>query len=369
MRGSILYITPNSPEDRSCGGGVRSGFMLDALKQMGEVTTIVSTKSALRFPLKWWMLLPVMPFRRVYDWFFYDRETILQSMGLEGRHFDCVVVRYLGPMNRVAAWKIAPCYVDVDDLPSQKFKTLGKGNAVVRYLRCALMHLWERLLIRYATKYWVCDRDQMHLRKGMDGTFLPNIAKSPDASYQVAHVGHDVLLSVGGMSYEPNYRGVDWFVTEAWPRIRNGHPDMTYRIVGGGLSEDLRAKWSKVPGVEVVGFAEDLEKEYENTALVIAPIFSGSGTCIKVIEAALHGRSVLAAPFAARGLDTRECQDMGVTVCPGADAFCAVVDAWLKLADQQKADLQNGFARNAAEVFSADRFNHAVQETIGCRQT
>lgn len=28
----ILYISPRSPYDRQCGGGVRSGFMLKALE-------------------------------------------------------------------------------------------------------------------------------------------------------------------------------------------------------------------------------------------------------------------------------------------------------------------------------------------------
>ena len=37
----IIYITPSDPVDKTCGGGVRSGFMLDALSKIGAVATIV----------------------------------------------------------------------------------------------------------------------------------------------------------------------------------------------------------------------------------------------------------------------------------------------------------------------------------------
>ena len=62
-------------------------------------------------------------------------------------------------------------------------------------------------------------------------------------------------------------------------------------------------KWKDIPNVRLLGFVKDLDALYAESLAVVTPIRSGAGTCIKVMEAALHGRHVIATPFAVRGLD------------------------------------------------------------------
>lgn len=77
---------------------------------------------------------------------------------------------------------------------------------------------------------------------------------------------------------------------------------LKYVIAGKVAPADCVCHWSAVPGVEIFGFVEDLDSLYEESLAVVAPVFSGSGTCIKVQETGLRGRTVFAAPFAARGM-------------------------------------------------------------------
>jgi glycosyltransferase involved in cell wall biosynthesis len=58
-----------------------------------------------------------------------------------------------------------------------------------------------------------------------------------------------------------------------------------------------------VPGVEVVGFVEDLRSEYARCACTIGPTSWGGGTKIKIVESAAMGRACVATPHAIRGFE------------------------------------------------------------------
>ncbi len=363
----ILFISSRSPDDRTCGGGVRSGFMLRALQELGDVTTVSGTLKAVKTRLPWFMMIPFMFSRRLMDCLYRDREEILKELGLEGKSFDCVVVRYVGPMNTNAAWKIAPCFLDIDDLPSQAVETLRNKTTswLKRKILVFLLRIWEACLIKRSTAFWVCNKEQMPmLRKYGACACLPNVADKPPAGYRYERVELFQFLTVGGMSYQPNSEGVDWFIDNVWRRLITVHPDAIYNIVGGGAPDHLVRKWSQVPGVKVWGFVDDLSARYEAASMVIAPIFSGAGTCIKVLEAAVHGRKVFSSCFGARGLDEEECRALGVVKCPHASDFMRKIEEYLALSDSEKSKRQIAFAHEAAMRVSYGRFAESVKSLV-----
>ncbi|BBO77660.1 hypothetical protein DSCW_50770 [Desulfosarcina widdelii] len=61
-----------------------------------------------------------------------------------------------------------------------------------------------------------------------------------------------------------------------------------------------------VPGVEFVGFVENLTELYENTRVVCVPVLSGSGTRIKILEAASYGKPIVATEVGAEGIDLKD---------------------------------------------------------------
>jgi glycosyltransferase involved in cell wall biosynthesis len=57
------------------------------------------------------------------------------------------------------------------------------------------------------------------------------------------------------------------------------------------------------PGVEFLGFVQDLDALYARSRVVVAPILTGGGTRVKIIEAALYGRPVVSTTLGAEGLE------------------------------------------------------------------
>ena len=362
----ILFISTKSPDDHTCGGGVRSGFMLRALQELGDVTTVSGTLKAVKTRLPWFMMIPFMFSRRLMDRLYRDRKGILKELGQEGKSFDCVVVRYVGPMNSNAAWKIAPCFLDIDDLPSQAAATLRVNEPWwKRVLLVALLRVWQARLIRRSTAFWVCNAEQMPvLEKYGMCSVLPNVAEPPGEGYEYGRVSSTNFLTVGGMSYHANSDGVDWFVDNVWPLVKARHPDAVYNIVGGGAPKKLAEKWANADGVRVWGFVDDLATQYEAACAVIAPIFTGAGTCIKVLEAALHGRKVFATPFGARGLNNEECDKLGVLRCSSIESFVDEIDKYLARDSHDRSSLQVAIAREAKDAVSYRRFADTVKNLI-----
>jgi glycosyltransferase involved in cell wall biosynthesis len=115
------------------------------------------------------------------------------------------------------------------------------------------------------------------------------------------HDDGNTLLFVGSLGYAPNVEGLLWFASQVLPRIL-AHRTVRLRIVGRGSSARLAAL-REHPQIDLVGGVDDVSPFYATATLAIAPLRSGAGTRIKLIEAAAFEVPVVATSIAAQGLD------------------------------------------------------------------
>ena len=112
----------------------------------------------------------------------------------------------------------------------------------------------------------------------------------------------DTLLFVGTLNYLPNNEGLLWFLDHVLPRIRRR---CRVVIVGRGPLPELRAAIRR-RGAQLLDRVDNLEPHYRTASAVIAPMRSGGGTRIKLLEAASYGVPSIATPAAAAGLYARD---------------------------------------------------------------
>lgn len=111
------------------------------------------------------------------------------------------------------------------------------------------------------------------------------------------------LVFVGAYGYQPNLDGVLWFVREVWPAVRARSSVLPrLRLVGRDPPLSLRALQSADDSIDVVGPVDDLADVYADATLAIAPLHTGAGTRLKIIEAAAHRVPIVTTTLAARGL-------------------------------------------------------------------
>ena len=157
------------------------------------------------------------------------------------------------------------------------------------------------------------------------------------------------VLHLAAMDWWPNREGLEWLLSDVWPRVRRARPDAKLRLAGRALTLFAgRRAWE---GVAIEGEVPHAGDFLGSAAVVAVPVLSGSGVRVKAVEAMAHARAVVATPRGAEGLGALE-PGRHLLLGEGADAFAAgLVRA---LAEPGLAARLGGEAwRLASERFSA----------------
>lgn len=119
------------------------------------------------------------------------------------------------------------------------------------------------------------------------------------------------ICFIGKMNYEPNVLAVEYFCNTIFPKILNTYPDATFYIVGSHPDKRVN-KLGGQPNVYVTGFVESIEPYLKDSAIVVAPMLTGSGIQNKIIQAMAHRCCVVTTKIGAEGLST---EDSGISIC------------------------------------------------------
>jgi glycosyltransferase involved in cell wall biosynthesis len=300
----ILLLTPSFP-DLTRGSSQRTELIRRALRQFGEVTTLVMRQGHPLYcknePAPGVVAEIGYPMPAVWRRYGQVKTigTIVQSV-LDLDDFDMVVSRYLLPIAALPKVR-GRIVVDADDA---HYRYPSNQNWHSRFLAAARRRLrvWGGgSVLRGADHVWFCcqrDFDAFSLRSA---SVLPNAVGRSDITAESVASSEPVVLMVGFMSYyRPNRDAVEAFIGRCWSEIRRLAPEARFRVVGEVSPED-RQRWGSVPGVECAGFVDDLVAEYRRARLTVAPIQWGGGTQIKALESLAHGRVPVVSSFVAEG--------------------------------------------------------------------
>lgn len=123
---------------------------------------------------------------------------------------------------------------------------------------------------------------------------------------------------IGSFSHSPNRTAVEYIVNSVVPRLKKENIDFEFRLAGNNKPEDAKALLKKVPGksrssIKFLGFVDNIEDFYRNIDILVAPIFSGSGTRIKILESLSYGVPVVTTKIGAEGLENINHSYLSVT--------------------------------------------------------
>jgi glycosyltransferase involved in cell wall biosynthesis len=160
------------------------------------------------------------------------------------------------------------------------------------------------------------------------------------------------LLFVGGFQHLPNVDAVQWFVNEVWPIVQAGAPELKVRIVGSQMPALLQKL--DVPGVEMLGFVQDLDPLLSHSRISIAPLRYGAGVKGKINQAMAHGMPVVATSMAVEGMDLLH--EEHVLVGDSPQDFAREIlrlysdeALWNTLVKNGKANIHRTFSRDVAK--------------------
>lgn len=153
----------------------------------------------------------------------------------------------------------------------------------------------KRAARRATATLCVTEHDAEYFRRqgARDSVIVPNGVDDELLAAPAAPAGSEQVLFFGSFFWRPNLTGAERFLNQVWPRVIRRHPAARLRVAGMGSVKHLRPIAQPIQGVEVVGVVPDLRQELEAARVVVAPIWVGGGTRIKVLEALAAARPVI----------------------------------------------------------------------------
>jgi glycosyltransferase involved in cell wall biosynthesis len=172
-------------------------------------------------------------------------------------------------------------------------------------------------------------------------------SETPKTDYSSAD-----LCFLGAFNWEPNSEAITWFLNSIYPKIKE-KTDVKIHIAG--KDSTILEKYKSLEGVQLHGFVESPSDFLKSNGIFVAPMLSGSGVKIKVLEAMNNGLPCVLTPKAAEGLKLPETYK----ICKTENEF---TQETLRLIDDENdrkllGELSRNFIR---EHFSME----AVSETL-----
>lgn len=225
--------------------------------------------------------------------------------------------------------------VESDLLRQTGSTALRRGRRVIEAAHLASLRRFERRAVHavdLAFAYSAADLARYReLYPGVrwaetrNGTHASAIAPAPPP-------GAPAVLLVGSLGYAPNVHGLEWFLDHVLPLLPS---DVRVTVAGSRAPEGVRRRLAASP-VRFVDTPDDLAPLYAEHALAVVPVFQGSGTRGKILEALAYERAVVTTTPGAGGLELAEGE--GYVLADDAEGFAARI-ARLVAAPEERAAL------------------------------
>lgn len=174
---------------------------------------------------------------------------------------------------------------------------------------------------------------------------MPPIVALPKISDQDYCTGDFNLLFVGNFSHKPNVNAAKYLIKNIFPLLAKKIPEIKLFIVG----QPKLAINNLPPNIIITGYVDNLTDYYYKAHLIIAPINTGGGIRIKILEAMSYAKAVITTSVGAEGIK-RENNNLII-----AESIKEFVDATLNLYHHRESIKQIGLAaRKTIESHYAD---------------
>ncbi len=316
---NILFLTPYPPVLHMHGGGVRmfhnirilsekhsvrvisfieSGEERELLRSLdGICESVTAVKRIPDFRPHWFSLLPFLVrefsapdmYRAVETEFQKRKVDVLQCEYLQMAHFyhrGLLNVLTLHEAVSANAWEMFQRESD----PIQKLRYFHRWMALLRHE--------ARMCRRFDRVITMTEDDAAYLR-----------SYSPSAQIRAIPIGIDLTefvpqpemnsqpveaLFVGNFRHQPNVEAAEFLIDRVAPQF----PEVQFVIAGSHVPDRL----PRLPNVCFPGYVSDTRLLYHRSnTIVVAPLFSGTGQRVKLLEAFAMASPVITTSVGAKG--------------------------------------------------------------------
>ncbi len=208
-------------------------------------------------------------------------------------------------------------------------------------LQAARLARWEREVAQHVDRIWTIseeDRAWFIQHSTCPTTAIPCSADAANGPWIFSGAASPLAYHLGALDWTPNVRGMQWFLDEVVPHLRHAQVDVFSR------------QWPFAPAQLPVRYRSEACTEFENYGLFLAPIRSGSGMRIKLLEAMMRGKAIVTTSLGAEGLKAEH--GTHLLLADSAADFAAALD--LLATDEARRTAMGRAAADHARAHFAD---------------
>ena len=223
---------------------------------------------------------------------------------------------------------------------------------------------WEASVCNQSALIMACSeqdrREIERLSPGARVTIVPNVIEVPQYERALDVNTHTVVF-VAYMGWYPNQDAVEFFAAHILPKLRNFVPDVKFVVAGRNPPETFRNRLSRVPGVEFTGTLPDIRPAVAAAAVCVVPLRIGTGTRLKILEAAAMEKAVVSTRIGAEGLDFADGTE--IILADDPETFAREVAALLNSPERRRA-LGIAARQRVQRQYSMPALRVALRQTI-----
>ena len=349
---NILVLTPYIPFPPNFGGSVRIFHLIRQLSRLGHAVHLLSFREAggagdpkgLEPFCKTIKLiardtghkrirqLASLLSRRSFQWSFHYTDAMQVALDQLARDqkIDLILVEF----SQMAGYQFPAGIPVVLDEHNVEFDLLERmaareSGAVRKFFNNVEAKKFRReelAACRAAALTLVTsERDGALLRQHAAGLRTATITNGVDCEQFARPAGPrqtDSAVFVGATHYFPNEEGVLYFLNEAFPLIKEKHPQFRFTVVGGKPPMSIVQLQSDA--VQVTGYVNDVRPFMWESSVFVVPLRMGGGTRFKIVEAFAAGIPVVSTRLGAEGIPVEDGRELLLADTP-AELAAAVL--------------------------------------------
>lgn len=266
--------------------------------------------------------------RYVVDTLSSEMKALIERL-LSNGNYDLVIASEMGMAGYAPSFKRFPALLDDLEI-GVYYQQYAHANSHSRRLRHGLTWYKQRRytadLLKYFKAVTVVSQPELDLVSRVASSsvrveVIPNCISLDDYIGINEEPRPDTLVFSGSFTFDPNYKAMQWFLGEVYPLVTASVPGARLTITGNHAEKPLKV----TQGVTLTGFLEDIRPVIASSWASLAPIQTGSGTRLKILEAMALKTPVIATSKGAEGIDARNGRDILIADTPKAFAQ-AVID-------------------------------------------
>jgi glycosyltransferase involved in cell wall biosynthesis len=233
-----------------------------------------------------------------------------------GGPFDVLQVEYLQNVTYLGV-PASVTVLDLHDVVSEQTARIGRHKRglvrMVYALEARRAGQLERAALRQFDVVACVSETDKRLLPRDDAIVAPN---GWEAGPLRASASEPVVTMTANFAFATNEDAAVWFVRAVWPKVRAGVPAAKLILVGREPTPAVR-RLAELDGVQVTGTVPSVEPFLDCAAVSVAPLRSGGGSRLKILEALEAGKPVVTTSLGYEGLEELDGRGVRVADDPG----------------------------------------------------